>query len=68
MLTRLEALRVNEDKCQEEIAKELGISTSRYSRMERGDVSISIQDAILICDHFNIDNPRNVDWYPRKKE
>lgn len=68
LLTRVEALRVNVDKKQEEVAIDLGLSKAQYSRIERGAVKIDIQDVLKICDYFNVDNPRDIEWYPKKSD
>lgn len=50
-----------------EVSEKIGFSEAKLSRIENGDTNIKLSDAMLLCDFFHIDNPRDIDWYPNKK-
>lgn len=67
MLSRLDALRVNEGMNLEDVSDLTGFSKAKISRIENGDTDIKLKDALILCDIFHVDNPRDINWYPKKK-
>lgn len=51
---RIKEFRENKKYTQEHMAKELGISTNHYGRIERGESSCTIERLIQICNVLQI--------------
>lgn len=66
MLTKLKAYRVNEGLKLSDVSAKTGFTESKLSRIENGDTNIKLSDALLLCDLYHIDNPKDVDWYHNK--
>ncbi len=53
LLTRLEDLRVDEDKTQQEIAEVLGCQREVYRRYEKGIYDIPLWALIRLAEYYN---------------
>lgn len=51
---RLKVLRVNGNKCQEEIASMLGVSTRAYGYYEQGEREPNLISVLKLADYFNV--------------
>ena len=51
---RLEDLRIDHDKTQQEIADYLGTSQTMYARYERGANELPIRHLIKLCDYYHV--------------
>lgn len=55
ILKTIKAIRVSESISQSEMAKRLGMSTSFYGRLERGNRTLSVEMLIKTAEAFDCD-------------
>lgn len=55
ILKTVKALRISESISQAEMAKRLGMSTSFYGMLERGNRTMSVEMLVKIADAFDCD-------------
>ena len=53
-MNRLKDLRIDNDKKQEDIARELNISRQYYSRYELGEVDLPLRHCIKLAKYYNV--------------
>ncbi len=51
---RMRALREDNDLTQEVVGKILGVNQQTYSKYERGDLKLPIEDLILLAKYYNV--------------
>lgn len=64
----IKALREDNDYTQEHLAKIVNTSQSNYSKYERGDRNLSIEQLIKICIFYNISADYILGFTSEKKE
>jgi len=52
---RIKGLRVQAKKTQNEVAKALEVSQAAYSRLETGEIEITMTKLFELCDFYNVD-------------
>ncbi len=70
MYRRLKDLREDRDLTQKELAKLLSFSTSAYSKIERGERSLTAEVLITLSNYYNVstDYLLGITDYPNKIE
>ena len=53
-IKRIRDLREDNDKTQQQIAQELGISQTMYARYERGANEMPIRHLIVLCKYYGV--------------
>lgn len=51
---KVKAIRIEHGKSQDDLANLLGIQKSTYSRKENGHVTITLEEAKIISDYYNM--------------
>lgn len=51
---RIKALRMRAEMTQNDVAEHLGISQAAYSRLETGEVEVSVLKLLELCDLYGV--------------
>ena len=54
LCSRLRRMRIETDRTQKQVAEHMGISQAAYSRLEKGEIEVTVQKLFALSDLYSI--------------
>ena len=54
LCSRLRRMRIETDRTQKQVAEYMGISQAAYSRLEKGEIEVTVQKLFILSDLYSV--------------